>query len=203
MVSQSADATCRAAQNLWNDPRRRGTVSVMRRSGWVVVLGVLLGAPSQLFAESRLLASKSPTPFDRGSFAIEVAGGTQNALGYRYFGLGAGVDYYVVDGVAVGIFALHEFGDGPSLNQVRPSLTYVAQPLVGSWPVIPYVGGLYKHWFVGAPYEDLDSVGARTGVLYLNGRVILGVGAVLEQVVSTCRVDCTQVYPDLNIGFTF
>jgi hypothetical protein len=122
---------------------------------------------------------------------------------YRYFALGAGVDYYVADGVAVGLFVLHELGDGPSLNQVRPSLTYVAQPLVGAWPVIPYVGGFYKHWFVGSPYEDVDSLGGRTGVLYLNRRLLFGIGAVVERVVSTCEVDCTSVYPDVTIGFTF
>lgn len=178
--------------------------SVMRNLGRVVVVAcLLLTTSSRAFAESKLLASREPTPFDRGSFTIEVAAGTQNAFGYRYFGLGAGVDYYVVDGLAVGLFGLHEFGDGPSLNQVRPSLTYVAQPLVGVSPVIPYIGGFYKHWFVGDPYEDVDSVGGRAGIYYLNGRLLIGVGVVVERVISTCEVDYTSVDPDFTIGFTF
>lgn len=174
----------------------------MRKLGLVVALVLFFGG-SSAFAEHSLLRSSPPTPFDRGRFALEVGGGTQSAFGYSYFGVGAGVSYYVVDGLALGSFALHEFGDGPSLNQVRPSATYVAQPLVGSWPVIPYVGGFYKHWFVGDPYEDVDSAGARAGVLYLNGRLLVGLGAVFEHVLSTCEVDCNSVEPDVTLGFTF
>ncbi len=149
------------------------------------------------------LASREPTPFDRGSIGIEVAAGSMEAFGFRYFGLGAGVDYYVLDGVAVGLFALHEFGGGPSLNQVKPSLTYVAHSLVGQWPFIPYVGGFYKHWFVGDDYDDVDSLGARAGIYYLNQRFLAGLGVAVEQIVSSCENDCTLVSPDVTLGITF
>jgi hypothetical protein len=172
----------------------------MAKTGWMVVC--LIGVGSHASADRSVLASQ-PTPFDRGSMAFSVGGGTQNALGYRYFGVGVGFGYYVVDGLEAGVFALHEFGDGPSLNQVRPSLTYVAQPLVGSWPVIPYVGGFYNHWFVGSPFDDIDTIGARAGVLYLNGRIIAGLGVALEHVLSTCEVDCDNVAPDVTLGFSF
>ena len=175
----------------------------MRKMGWAVVSLLLFFGGSSAFADHSLLRSSPPTPFDRGRIAIEVGGGTQNAFGYSYFGIGAGVGYYVIDGLELGAFVLHEFGGGPSLNQVRPSVTYVAQPLVGSWPVIPYVGGFYKHWFVGDSYEDVDSAGPRAGVLYLNRRLIVGLGIVFEHVLSACDVDCDEVYPDVTLGFTF
>jgi hypothetical protein len=176
----------------------------MRNLGWIAVaVSLVSGSASTAFADSALLASRKPTPFDRGAMAISLGAGTQDAFGYSYFGVGAGLGYYVVDGLEVGMFALHGFGDGPSLNQVRPTLTYVAQPLVGSWPLIPYIGGFYKHWFVGSPYEDVDTTGLRAGVFYLNGRILIGLGLAFEHVLSACDVDCDSVYPDVSIGFTF
>jgi hypothetical protein len=169
----------------------------------VVVVASMLAAESSAFADYSLLSSSRSTPFDRGHFTISVAGGTQRALGYNYFGVGAGVGYFVLDGLEVGLFGLHEFGNGPSLNQVRPSLTYVAQPLVGSWPLVPYIGAFYKHWFIGEPFEDVDGIGLRAGVMYLNGRFVIGLGFAFEHVVSTCYVDCDDAYPDISVGFTF
>ncbi len=162
-----------------------------------------LGQGSVASAQSRLLADDPPTPFDRGSISISVGGGTQEAFGYDYFGLGAGVGYYVVDGLEVALFALHEFGGGPSLDQVQPSLTYVAQPLVGRWLLVPYLGGFYKHWFVGDSIDDVDSLGLRTGVKYVNRRFVLGLGAAFEHVLSACQVDCDLVYPDVTFGIAF
>lgn len=164
---------------------------------------LLLGLGTRASADpSSLEPAPRETPFDRGRLSLELGGGSQSALGVRYFGVGAGVGYYALDGVRVGIFALHEFGDGPSLNEVSPSLQYVAKPLVGSWPVIPYAGVFYNHWFVGSPYADSDTAGTRAGVLYLSGRAIVGIGAVYEHVLSTCFQNCDLVYPDVTLGFT-
>lgn len=170
----------------------------------MAVVVLMLAAESSALADYALLSKTTDeTPFDRGHFTISVAGGTQRALGYNYFGVGAGVGYYVLDGLEVGLFALHEFGNGPSLNQVRPSLTYVAQPLVGSWPLVPYIGGFYKHWFIGEPFFDVDTFGVRAGVMYVNHRVVVGLGFAFEHVLSTCQVDCDDAYPDVSVGFTF
>jgi hypothetical protein len=57
-------------------------------------------------------------------------------------------------------------------------------------------------WFVGSPYTDAEAAGTRAGVLYLSGRVIVGLGAVYEHVVSTCTQNCDLVYPDVTIGFS-
>ncbi|HEX2689561.1 MAG TPA: hypothetical protein VHN14_23235 [Kofleriaceae bacterium] len=173
----------------------------MKRSTWVVAaVAVLLG---EAHADPSFGGS-SPreTPFDRGHVSVTAGGGSQSAFGFRYFGAGIGVGYYVLDGLQLGIFGLHEFGNGPRLNKVSPSLEYVAQPLVGSWPVIPYTGAFYNHWFVGDPGSDIDTLGSRAGVLYLSGRIIAGIGIVYEHVLSTCSQDCDSVYPDVTLGFT-
>jgi hypothetical protein len=141
------------------------------------------------------------TPFDRGRFAVSLGGGTQTALGAHYYVVGAGIGYYVLDGLGINLSGLVELGGTPFIAKVSPELRYVAQPLVGKWPVIPYVGAFYNHWFVGGNYADVDTIGARAGLLYLSGALILGIGAAYEHTVSACTMDCDQVYPDFTISF--
>ncbi len=145
-------------------------------------------------------ADDPPTPFDQGKLSITAGGGTSDWLGHQYVVIGGGVGYYVLDGVELSLHGLHEFGSGPSISELSPQLRYVAQPLVGKWPVIPYVGAFYNHWFVGDNLGDVDSIGGRAGGLWVSGNVILGLGVVYEQVVSSCTMDCSSVYPDITIA---
>ncbi len=144
------------------------------------------------------------TPFDQGRFGVSLGAGTQNAFDSDYVVIGAGIGYFVLDGVEIGVALQHDFpeNDGPSINLVSPSLRYVARPLVGKFPLIPYVGVFYDHYFVGG-FPDVDGVGASVGFLYLTGRAIFGLGIAVEKTVSTCDGDCTSVYPDITIGFSF
>lgn len=166
----------------------------------------LLCATAQAYADPGLDPAPRETPFDRGHVTLMIGGGSQTVNNYRYLGVGLGAGYYVLDGVELGLFALHEFGSGPSLNEVSPSFQYVARPLVGRLPLIPYAGVFYNHWFVGAPFSDSDTAGTRAGVIYLSGGlsggVIVGIGVVYEHVLSTCAQTCDQVYPDVTLGFT-
>ena len=142
------------------------------------------------------------TPFDRGRFGIGGGAGEQTNFDTQYIWVGASVGYFVLDGVELGLSGLHEFGSGPSISEVSPSLRYVAQPLVGKWPVVPYVGTFYSHWFIGSGGGgDLDSVGARAGFVLISGQLLLGLGAVYEhQLESPCASGCDSVYPDVTIG---
>jgi hypothetical protein len=143
---------------------------------------------------------RPPTPFDRGKVGLSIGGGSQTSLGHRYFAIGGGVGYFVLDGVELGLAGLHQFGDGPSISKLTPSLRYIAQPLVGRWPLIPYVGGFYNHWFIGDDIDDVDTVGTRGGLVFISGQLVLGVGVVYEHIVSTCSDDCDAIYPDFTIS---
>ena len=142
------------------------------------------------------------TPFDRGRMNLSVGGGSTSNFGQRYFALGGGFGYFVLDGLEVGIAAVHQFGDGPSISQVQPRVRYVVQPLVGRSPLIPYVGAFYNHWFIGDGYPDVDAIGGRAGLLYISGRVLLGVGVAVERTVSECIDECWTVYPDFTISLS-
>lgn len=168
----------------------------MARSGWLAAL-VLAAAVAPAHAED------PPTPFDQGRVSVDVAVTEQTAFDTSRFGVGAGAGYFVLDGLELGLFGMHMFGDGPGLDEVSPSVRYTAQPLFASWPVVPYVGGFYNHWFVGDGLPDVDAVGARAGVVRLSGRLLIGVGIAYEHTVSTCSASCDTVYPDITFGFTF
>lgn len=167
---------------------------------WVV--GLVLAASLTALADEAP-APPTPTPFDRGKVGMSLGLGTQTLGGIRFFAVGGGVSYFVLDGLQVGLSASHMFGDGPSITRLSPALTYVAQPLVSVWPVVPYVGGFYKHWFVGDNYADADSVGVRSGLEFISGQLVLGLGIAFERIVSACTNDCTLVYPDISFGLTW
>ena len=156
-----------------------------------------------------------PTPFDQGRVAITAGGGTTSSLGHHYIVIGGGVGYYVLDGVELSLHGMEQFGsdDGavsvPNIAELSPQLRYVAQPLVAHSPVVPYVGVFYNHWFIGDDYKDLDTIGARAGGLLISGRIVFGLGVVVEHVLTTCTsegphcVDADDsVYPDVTFGFT-
>jgi len=125
------------------------------------------------------------TPFDQGRFALSLGGGTQDAFGNHYYVVGGSVGYYVLDGVGIYLSGLTELGASPFIAKLSPELRYVAQPLVGVWPVIPYVGAFYNHWFISGDYADVDTIGGHAGLLYLSGHLILGLGVGYEHTVST------------------
>ena len=150
---------------------------------------------------------KRRTPFDRGRFGLTAGGGTTRQFDQTYVSISAGTIYYVLDGVGIGFGAGVQWawsGDGPTIARTTPDLRYVAQPLVGRWPLIPYVGVFYNHWFIGDAYADIDAIGTRGGLLYVSGRAVLGLGIAYEHLVSKCdatMMDCSLIYPDITIAF--
>ena len=144
-----------------------------------------------------------PTPFDQGKMNLAIFGGSTSNFDKRYFAIGGGFGYFVLDGLELGIAAVHQFGDGPSISQVQPRVRYVAQPLVGRSPLIPYVGAFYNRWFIGDSLPDVDAVGGRAGVIYISGRLLLGLGVAVERIVgSDCADECWDVYPDFSISLS-
>jgi hypothetical protein len=146
------------------------------------------------------------TPFDQGKLGISAGAGSTSAFGQRYFAIGAGAGIFVVNGLEVGVDGQYQWGDGPSISRLRPAVRYVAQPLLEArhWPLIPYVGVFYSHWFIGDAFTDVDAIGTRAGALYVSGAArgsfMLGLGVAFEHVVSECTDDCNAVYPDLTIA---
>lgn len=60
----------------------------------------------------------------------------------------------------------------------------------------------YNYWFIGDAFADVDAVGARVGLLYVSGRVLL-LGVAVDKAISECALDCTIEYPNLTISLAF
>lgn len=141
-----------------------------------------------------------PTPFDQGRFGLSAGAGTGSAFGQRYFAVGAGATYYVLDGAGIGLSSQVQWGSGPTITRVTPEVRYVAQPLVARWPLVPYAAVYYSHWFVGDALDDVDAMGTRGGLYYVSGSFVLGFGVGYERLVSDCTMDCSSFYPDLTLS---
>jgi hypothetical protein len=159
------------------------------------LLAIAATGPTPAWADD----PQPPTPFDRGRFGVAAGGSTQTLLGWNYVEGGAGVAYYVLDGLSVGFSVSHEFdGNGPSISLVSPEVRYVAQPLLERMPAVPYVGVFYKHLFVGDD-NDVDSIGAHAGLVVPVGNLVFGFGYAIE----VCTHSCVLTYPELSFSVAF
>jgi hypothetical protein len=170
----------------------------MRRLVWLLLLGAAPALADPVPPEE----PPRKTPFDQGKFGLSFGAGSHTSLGEHYYAVGGGMGYYVLDGVEVGLGTSHQWGDGPAITQLTPSLRYVAQPLVGHSPLIPYIGVFGSRYFVYEGNDDVNSLGGRAGLIYVGGSLLLGLGIAVERVVSECTEDCTSVYPDLTLSLS-
>lgn len=141
--------------------------------------------------------------FGQGSTQFSLLAGSGDAFNNSYLLLGAGVTYYVVDGVGVGLSYENWSGSSPGINKISPSVQYVFNRRSSLWP---YVGGFYRHSVVsGLP--GIDSTGARAGVYFAAGHgSVVGVGLAYESYLN-CQTAiynaCSEIYPELSLIFGF
>ena len=143
----------------------------------------------------------SAGPFSRRSIRASVLIGTGSSAADSYLILGAGLGYYVVDGLELGVDYEAWIGGDPVMHRLSPGVKYVLHMV----PVIkPYVGAFYRHTFVN-DIDDLNYVGGRVGLYYAppRGRVYVGGGAVYERLLACSDsnwIDCDTVYPEIFVG---
>ncbi|MGK0360858.1 MAG: hypothetical protein ACI9U2_003172 [Bradymonadia bacterium] len=150
-----------------------------------------------------------PGPFAKGRSRFSLSGGTVNQFGNSYIVIGGGYGYFVANGLELGLDAAFHFGDDPSITTVSPNVRYIIWQL-GS--LKPYVGAFAQRQFMGefggVDLDDIDSVGARGGVLWTTGNTFLTVGAAYAKVLDCednpqIQQDCEQVYPEFGFGLSF
>ena len=166
----------------------------------VSVIVLVIGAGSAR-AQQQQQPETRPGPFDSGRFGISGGVGQEDAFDHTYLRVGLSLGYFILPGLEVSVLGEHWFGDDPSVSLVSPRLRYVFWMVPVSFK--PYVGPGYTHWFVGDPFDDVDAVSGRAGIIgIVGGTLLLGLGAVVERVVSECGDgdDCWSVYPELTLG---
>ncbi len=116
--------------------------------------------------------------------------------------LSAGLGVFPWDGVLVELDSTFWLGGSPFVATLTPGLRYVFHFVP---TVQPYVGGFYRHYFLGDGYPDTDSVGARAGVYFMIGQhLLIGGGAAYEHFVNEAVfVRQDDVYPELTFSLVF
>lgn len=141
--------------------------------------------------------------FHQGSLRVSLLFGGGRAFDRDYRVFGAGIGYYVVDGLEAGLEAETWQGNDPGITRVSPQLMYVF-PL--GREARPYAGAFYRKSFIDG-YKDLNDAGGRAGMLFLlGGSAYLGAGLVYERHIGCDRAvydSCSEAYPELLIALIF
>lgn len=179
-------------------PARRSTLLPAR--ALLTALALAAASPA-LATEPEPAPAPAPapeTPFSQGKTRVGLSGGGYGHSGNVDFYVAGSFGYFVLDNLEVGADLAVWFGDTPTTLQLGPGVRYVV-PLAG--PVQPYLGAFYRHWFVSGADADVDTVGARGGVLIHSDHVWLTLGLAYEAYVSDCDGDCGDFYPEFGLAF--
>jgi len=148
-------------------------------------------------------AQEAGAMFAKGRMHGVVTAGYGSAFGDDYAIFGAGVSYYLMDGLAIGgAFETWRGGD-PTISKLTFSTQYVFHKV----PTIkPYIGAFYRRTFITG-LDDLDSYGGRAGGYLQMGRnAFIGLGGVYETY-SGCTESryhsCSDTYPEVTFTFAF
>jgi len=172
----------------------------MTRKLWVTLFATLVAICSISLAQAQTAAADV---FSKGRLHGIVTAGSGAAFNETYLVLGAGVSYFLLDGLSVGLNLETWRGADPTLTKLTPSVQYVFYQVR---KVKPYVGAFYRRTYISG-LDDINSYGARAGAYFQLGRnAYLGVGAVYESY-SDCRESvyrsCSDTYPEFSLTFAF
>ena len=141
--------------------------------------------------------------FGKGRTQLFVSGGSGSAFGNNYFVLGAGLTYYALNGVGVGVALERWSGSDPTVTKLTGSLQYVFYQLRA---VKPYLGGFYRRTYISGE-SSLDSIGGRAGVYIRAGQnAYVGLGGVYESYqdcTESVYRKCNSTYPEVSFTFAF
>jgi len=143
------------------------------------------------------------TSFGQGRASISVFGGSGSAFSQSYFVLGVGANYYVIQGLGLGLNFESWLGNTPGIYKLTPNVQYVFT-LIPS--VQPYVGVFYRRVFVD-DLSDLNSVGTRAGAyLPVGPNTHFGLGGVYEKYLDCNQSSyhsCDDFYPEISFTVSF
>lgn len=167
-------------------------------------LAAAVAAAACTFALPAMAQSVGATSgFSKGRTHFVFTAGTGYAFDESYLVVGLGANYYVVDGLNLGLHWEYWTGSDPKMSKLTPSIQYVFHQMN---PVKPYVGAFYRRTYLER-LEDLDSWGARAGVYLQAGRnSYIGAGLVYESYLD-CETGiyrkCDSTYGEVSFTIAF
>ena len=155
-----------------------------------------LGAPE--LAKAQVSAAGT---FSRGNVHGSVVAGYGSAFNDDYAIFGLGLNYYVIDGLALGGNFETWRGGSPTMSKLTASTQYVFYQVQS---IKPYVGVFFRRTYVTG-IDDLNSYGGRAGAYFQIGRrAYLGVGGVYEAYADCTESryhSCSSSYPEVLLTF--
>lgn len=166
---------------------------MMRAVILLVVTSALAAVPGMVRADD------SVNPFAEGRTTLSLGFGSISTMSSRYFVAGVGVGHFIVSGIEVGIRVERWFSGDPGATMVESNARVVSYQL--DFPAKPYFGFLVRRWFVD-DQDGLTTVGTRLGLLSVQGRYFLNLGARVEW--PTDCLDCEpELAPEVGIAGSF
>ena len=158
---------------------------------------VLIALSVTLYADS----------FSAGNMGIGLSVGS-GSVSYTtrgsqsYFIAGVSADYFMIDGLAIGIGYRGWFGSSPTIHQGTIPLTYYI-PTGKSFR--PYGGAFYRYTsFSDNNYDSYSSGGVRVGGAMMFEGGYVGFGWVQEYYLDASDQDnSSSGYPEVVVGFSF
>jgi hypothetical protein len=146
-------------------------------------------------------AQEGADAFGQGRLQFVAIAGRGYAFDETYLILGAGVTYYLLDGLGAG-FTYESWNGTPDIDKSTVSVQYVFRKT----PLKPYLGAFYRRTEV-AGLPDLDSAGARAGVhFHVAQSAHIGIGIAYESYRDCSKVvyrSCEETYPEVSFLFAF
>jgi len=140
--------------------------------------------------------------FNKGSTVATLGIGSGQLFRESYLIFGAGVGYYVADGLEVGLEVDYWSGGNPTVYELTPRLTYIYD---NGAQIKPYLGVFINRTYI-EDRPDSDAYGYRAGVLMKAGRsVYVGFGLVnteLQDCNDTPFFSCSETYTEASIIFS-
>ena len=141
--------------------------------------------------------------FSQGTTQYTLLAGSGTAFDNDYLILGVGVNYYIQDGLGIGLSFENWSGNTPTINQTTPSIQYVFSQ---GYSIRPYLGMFYRNIAI-ANQSSINSDGARAGVYFAAGQnSVFGLGVAYESYLN-CQPaifgGCNDTYPEISILFGF
>lgn len=168
-----------------------------------LALWLLLTGISALMIPMQANAAGDAGPFRQGSMRMSIMIGSGRAFQQDYTILGAGLGYYVADGIEAGVDVESWQGNDPRITRLSPQVLYV-HPMAGN--AKPYAGVFYRRASI-SQYRDLNDAGGRAGLLFLYGsKAYLGVGLAYESHLNCDRTvydSCADTYMELRLAIMF
>jgi hypothetical protein len=145
-------------------------------------------------------SKKDAGPFAKGRKRVGFYAGAGGFYNQTYVILGAGIGYYVADGLELGFDAEGWLFQDPTMWKLTPHLRYVVWQ---AGNLKPYLGAFYRWNLIDDPFKDYNSYGGRAGLAYQKGGNYAAFGVVYEIYEDDIFGDSSSLYPEIAFWISF